>query len=119
MTIESIIFIFSLALLSILVLFLFTGLIYSRVNKIKQKKNSTISISPKVYTNISSTSVNFNEIPAQTKLNYITINPNHRKTNHRTKQIKINSNTHSTYSSLYQVFHSSKNPNSSGKNNLN
>lgn len=108
MSIESIIIVFSLALLSIIVIFFIAGLIYSKINKVEPEEIYTIPIQQKRNLSYNSTQVGFSKYASPVRLlNYPIINPG-RKQTLSNGNYNLNGHTHPVYSSLYTVVNSSQ-----------
>jgi hypothetical protein len=108
MSIESIIIIFSLALLSIIIIFFVAGLIYSKINKSKLEEAYVTSINQKNYVNYTTTQVGFSKYSSPARLTNIPVYNQGISKNFPTRNYNFNGHTHPAHRSYYTVFKSSQ-----------
>lgn len=108
MSIESIIMIFSLALLSIIIIFFIAGLIYSKINKAKFEEFYVTSSNQKNYLNYPPTQVGFNKYSSPGRLTNIPTYNQGISKNFPTRNYNFNGHTHPAHRSYYTVFKSSQ-----------
>lgn len=108
MSIESIIIVFSLALLSIIVFIFIAGLIYSKINKEEAQEIYAVPIQQNRIVAYNSMQVGFSKNASPGRLsNYPIINPG-RKQTLSNGNYNFNGHTHPVQSSLYTVVNSSQ-----------
>ena len=107
MSIESIIMIFSLALLSIIIIFFFAGLIYSKINKSKLEEAYVTSTNQRNYVNYPS-QVGFSKYSFPKRITNISEYNHGVSKNLPDRNYNFNGHTHPAHRTYYTVFKSSQ-----------
>ncbi len=108
MSIESIIIVFSLALLGCLIFFFVAVLIYSKINKVEQEDIITTPLQQKKFNHQSATQVGFIKYASPSCLTkFPDVYPSRRQ-NLSSGNYNFNGHTQSAHRSLYTVFNSTQ-----------
>lgn len=119
MSIESIIIVFSLGLIASLIIFLFAGLIYSKIKRVEPEDTHTIPVQHKIYLQNTSTQNGLSKYASIGRFSkYPVINPSNRQTRSNGNS-NSNGLTHPAHSSFYTVVNSSRQISYLNKQNFN